>query len=239
MKPAQFALNMLAAVSAAEKETIMIKESDRADIKTVAGMRLLYVMATEAEYLDSLRSRFRPLISQVGPVEAALNVSGYLSAHGQVDLVVCLGSAGSARLEQAQVYQVSDVSYRDMDASPFGFEKGVTPFSNLPATIDVGMAIDGLPTASISTGANVISGEHYHAIDADMVDMETWAVMRACHAAEVPMIGLRGISDGAHPVAEYSDWTRYLHVIDERLGAAVDRLETALVSGRLHPALPR
>jgi len=216
----------------------MSTESDPATVKTVAGKRLLYVMATQAEYLDALRSRFQPLISQVGPVESAMNVSRFLAAQGGVDLVVCLGSAGSARLEQAQIYQVSQVSYRDMDASPFGFEKGVTPFSNLPATIDLGMRINGIDAASISTGANVVSGDAYSTVEADMVDMETWAVMRACHCFDVPMIGLRGISDGAHPVAEYSDWTRYLHVIDERLGAAVDQLEADIETGALDPALP-
>ena len=92
--------------------------------------------------------------------------------------------------------------------------------------------------ASISTGANVVSGEAYKTISQDMVDMESWAIMRACHAMKVPMIGLRGISDGAHPVAELSDWTRYLSVIDERLGVAVDRVEAALENGELVPVLP-
>ena len=68
--------------------------------------------------------------------------------------------------------------------------------------------------------------------------METWAIMRAYHAMNVPLIGLRGISDGAHPVAELSDWTRYLSVIDEQLGIAVDQVEAALENGRLKPVLP-
>ena len=83
-----------------------------------------------------------------------------------------------------------------------------------------------------------MSGDAYGAIEQDMVDMETWAVMRACQVFQVPMIGLRGISDGAHPVAEYSDWSRYLEVIDQRLALAVDELEAALDSGDLRPAMP-
>jgi adenosylhomocysteine nucleosidase len=158
-----------------------------------------------------------------------------LAQHREVDLVISLGSAGSARLEQAHVYQVSSIAYRDMDASAFGFPKGVTPFSNLPAEIELGMVVDNLPTASISTGANVVSGEGYHGVDQDMVDMESWAILRACLMAQVPLIGLRGISDGAHPVAEYSDWTRYLSVIDERLAEAVDRIEAGLRAGSLVP----
>lgn len=207
-------------------------------VKEVGGMQVLYVMATQAEYQDALQSRFQPLICQVGPVEAAMHVAAFLAACPEVDLVISLGSAGSSRLEQAQVYQVSSVAYRDMDASAFGFPVGVTPFSDLPPVIDLGMAVEGLAPASISTGANVVSGEAYKTIAQDMVDMETWAIMRACHSFKVPMIGLRGISDGADPVAELSDWTRYLAVIDQRLGEAVDHVEQALINRSLRPTLP-
>ena len=152
---------------------------DSVAVKKVGDFQVLYVMATLAEYLDALRERFQPLICQVGPVEAAMHVAGYLAAHPGVDLVVSLGSAGSAKLEQAEVYQVSSVAYRDMDASPFGFPKGVTPFSGLPPQIELGMGVAGLEPASISTGANVVSGDAYGTIAQDMVDMESWAVMRA------------------------------------------------------------
>ena len=150
-----------------------------------------------------------------------------------IDLVVSLGSAGSRTLEQAQVYQVSTVSYRDMDASALGFERGVTPFLDCPPVIDLPHCIKGVPLASIATGASIMSGAAYDGIDADMVDMESYAIARACMIADVHMIGLRGISDGAHPVAELSDWTRYLEVIDERLGEVVDGLEAQIANGSL------
>lgn len=204
-------------------------------IKTVADRRLLYVMATDAEYGDALKQSIVPLNCGVGPVEAALSLSRFMAQQSEIDLVISLGSAGSRTLEQASVYQVGSVSYRDMDASAFGFSKGETPFLGLPAQIDIRHRIPDVPAASISTGANVVSGEAYDAVDADMVDMETWAILRASMVANVPMIGLRGISDGAEPVAEYADWTRYLKVIDERLAQTVALLEKALEQG--HPDL--
>ena len=212
---------------------------DSVAVKNVGDVRVLYVMATQAEYLEALKARFQPLICQVGPVEAALHMAAFLTQHREVDLVISLGSAGSSRLEQAQVYQVSSVAYRDMDASPFGFPKGVTPFSDLPAEIELGMPVQGVPSASISTGANVVSGDAYAGVEQDMVDMETWAILRACQVAKVPLIGLRGISDGAHPVAEFNDWTRYLSVIDQRLADVVDQIESALGQGHLVPRLPQ
>ena len=97
-------------------------------------------------------------------MEAALYVAGYLATNPDVDLVISFGSAGSAKLDHAHVYQVSSVAYRDIDASPFGFPKGVTPFPGLPPVIDLGIAVTGLEQASISTGANVISGEAYRSL---------------------------------------------------------------------------
>ena len=149
------------------------------------------------------------------------------------NLVVSLGSAGSRTLEQNGVYQVSSVSYRDMDASPLGFPKGETPFLDLPRSVDLPFSVPGLPSASLSTGANIVSGPAYDAIDADMVDMETYAVLRACQNFRVPLIGLRGISDGADELRHVGDWTEYLHIIDEKLADAVDTLVIRLEQGSL------
>ncbi|MFQ0814639.1 5'-methylthioadenosine nucleosidase [Brucella anthropi] len=206
-------------------------------MKTVAGKRLLYVMAADAEYGRHLAKLFTPLMVGVGPVEAAANLSYALADMTQSgekpDLVISLGSAGSARLQQAQVFQVSCVSYRDMDASPLGFEKGATPFLDLPKVIDLPVFLPGIPGASLSTGANIVSGGAYDTIDADMVDMETYACLRACQLSGVPLFGLRGISDGASELQHVGDWTQYLHIIDEKLADAVERLESAIAAGLL------
>ncbi|MEM5470933.1 5'-methylthioadenosine/S-adenosylhomocysteine nucleosidase [Hoeflea sp. AS60] len=202
-------------------------------VKQVGNRRVLYVMAAEPEYGPHLKARFEPLITGVGPVEAAVAVAASLSAHGpeRPDCIVCLGSAGSRMLEQTGVYQVSSVSYRDMDASPLGFEKGRTPFLDLPAVLPLPVIADGVPSARLSTGANIVSGAAYDLIDADMVDMETFAVLRAASLFGVPVIGLRGISDGKAELNHIDDWTEYLHVIDEKLAQAVDLVEAAIASG--------
>lgn len=204
-------------------------------LKGVAGRRLLFVMAAEAEYGPHLRRRFSPLMTGVGPVEAAVTLAAALAplAHAETlpDLVVSLGSAGSRVLEQTGVYQATSVSYRDMDASALGFEKGATPFLELPAVVPMPLLVPGIAGASLSTGANVVSGAAYDAVAADMVDMETFAVLRACQRFGVPLVALRGISDGAAELSHVGDWTEYLHVVDEKLADAVDRLEDALADG--------
>lgn len=209
---------------------------------SIAGMRVLFVMATDHEYGPHLKARMTPLITGVGPVEAAVHAAVWLErlrAAGELpDLVVSLGSAGSRRCQVGGIYQVESVSWRDIDASRIGFAKGVTPFADHPAVLQVPTLLDGIPCASVSTGGDVVGGDDYDGIDADLVEMETYAVLRACQRFAVPMIGLRGVSDGPGELDGLSGWTELLALLDERLADAVDRLfETLSVKG-LAQAIP-
>jgi adenosylhomocysteine nucleosidase len=195
-------------------------------------LNVLFVMATVQEYGAELRKRIEPLVTGVGPVEAAAVTAhrlAELTATGEpVELIVSLGSAGSNVLDQGEVYQARSVSYRDMDASPLGFEKGRTPFLDFAAELAIIQQLDGIASASLSTGANIVTGDAYGAVGSEMVDMETFGIMRAAHRFRVPLIGLRGISDGREPVSKYEDWTRYLDDIDHKLAAITDRMEALL-----------
>lgn len=188
-------------------------------------------MAHDAEYGPALQQRITPVMTGIGPTEAALSTATALARLAMQsslpDLVICLGSAGSATLDQGAIFQVSTVSYRDMDASPLGFEKGITPFANLPANLPL-QSVQTLPSASLATGASVVSATDYDQIDADMVDMETWSVARACMAYDLPLIGLRGISDGARPLQGLTCWTDLLPVLDTRLAEALDSIAPQL-----------
>jgi len=201
----------------------------------ISGHDVLFVMAVDAEYGPHLRRRISPLMTGVGPIEAAVVLTGALAALRHADrlpdLVVSLGSAGSPSLAQAQVYQVGAVEYRDMDASALGYAKGETPFLQLPVRVPLPHRIPDLPAASLATGGSVVSGAAYDGIEAEMVDMETFAILRACQSFGIPMIGLRGISDGVAEVRQLSDWTQYRHLVDERLAEAVDLLAQALERG--------
>ncbi|RLQ87398.1 5'-methylthioadenosine/S-adenosylhomocysteine nucleosidase [Notoacmeibacter ruber] len=206
-------------------------------LKDVAGKRVLYVMATEQEYGDELRSLFTPLRTGVGPVEAALGLAVGLArlAHSfqLPDLIVSIGSAGSQRLEQGEVYQVSSVAYRDMDASALGFPKGETPFLDLPPIMPLPFSVADIPSATLSTGANIVSGADYDGIDADLVDMETFAHLRAAMQFDVPLVGLRGVSDGAEELRHFDDWTRLLPILDMKLASAVNGVEKSIRDGML------
>lgn len=192
------------------------------------GRRLLFVMAAEAEYGPALQARIVPAMTGVGPIEAAVGTTAALAelagGAGLPDLVVSLGSAGSRRCALGQVYQVSSVAWRDMDASLLGFIRGVTPFVDHEVAVPLPTPLAAWPTASLSTGADVVGGAGYDAIDADMVDMESFAVLRACQRFGVPMVGLRGISDGPGELTGIGDWKRLLAHLDVALAEAVDAL---------------
>jgi adenosylhomocysteine nucleosidase len=210
-------------------------DNPRQHFTKVGGLSVLFIMATEQEFGPHLKARIAPLITGVGPVEAAATTGAALATLAQLgalpDLVFTLGSAGSRLLDHARVYQLASVAYRDMDCSPLGFEKGRTPFIDEPAVIPISHRIPEIPAASISSGANIVSGKAYEAIGADMADMESYAVLRATRRFGLPMIGLRGISDGKAEVTRFEDWTEYLHLIDERLATALDRFSAAVESG--------
>ncbi|RUW52512.1 5'-methylthioadenosine/S-adenosylhomocysteine nucleosidase, partial [Mesorhizobium sp. M8A.F.Ca.ET.021.01.1.1] len=171
------------------------------NVVRIGGKDVLFVMAAKAEYGPHLQRLFTPLMTGVGPVEAGVRLGAELSwlksAKALPDLVVSLGSAGSRTLEQTEIYQAVSAAYRDIDASPLGFEKGATPFLDLPVTVPLPLRIPEIKQATLSTGGAIITGAAYEAIAADMVDMETFACLRACQLFDIPLIGLRGISDGA------------------------------------------
>jgi adenosylhomocysteine nucleosidase len=195
-------------------------------VRAASGKTILFVMATEVEFGPYLKQRFTPLITGVGPVEGAVVLTAVLSdlkSQGQLpDVVVSIGSAGSRILEQGEVYQATLVAYRDMDASAIGFEKGRTPMLDLPAQVALPYFIKGIKAATLSTGASVVSGGGYDDIAEDMVDMETFAHMRACDRFGIPLIALRGISDGAEELQHYGSWADALPALDRHLAHAVD-----------------
>jgi adenosylhomocysteine nucleosidase len=204
-------------------------------LSRIGDLSVLFVMATEQEYGPFLKRLIKPVITGVGPVECAAAAGAALAtlaaAGTMPGLVFSVGSAGSRTLEHAAIYQIASVAYRDMDASPIGVPKGVTPFLDAPAVIPIPHRIPGVPAATISTGGAIISGTGYDAIDADMVDMESFAVLRAAHRFGVPMVGLRGISDGRNELIGIHDWTEYLHVIDQRLAVTLEDFAGAVTAG--------
>ena len=65
-----------------------------------------------------------------------------------------------------------------------------------------------------------------------LFDLIAFSVRQGLAGLET-LVGLRGISDGKAELTHIGDWTEYLDVIDEKLAAAVDRLEAAILDGTI------
>lgn len=196
------------------------------------GKTILFLMATAAEYLSDLKQLIDPVIIGVGPVEAAVNTGRILANVDRLpDYVILLGSAGSATLGQGEVYQANSIAYRDMDATALGFARGQTPFLEQPPVIDLNNTIPSLRQASLSTGASIILTKQFALIDEEMVDMESYAVLRVCQSYEVELIVLRGISDGPKELKVYQDWIELLPTVDKHLALAVKETLNYLENG--------
>ena len=202
-------------------------------------LKVLVVMAADAEYGNALKSiGVKPSIIGVGPIESAINMTILLkdleNSNNLPDLVVNLGSAGSDQHDQGTILQASSISYRDMDASPFGFEKGKTPFSTLPAKLPIDIQIPDVGTTSLSTGATVISNgaeNEYDHLKEMTAEMEAYAIDTSCIKLGIPMIKILGISDGKQALeGKETDWTQHLSNIDKGLANAVSSLKEALES---------
>jgi adenosylhomocysteine nucleosidase len=200
----------------------------------INGVSVLTLIAAQSEYGTKMTAAgIQPEFIGVGPIEASFNTSKTLMQkqfdNKLPDIIFSVGTAGSATLNQAELYQITSASYRDMNAIAFGFPKGVTPFADYPAIFELPALFKDMPTASIATGACVINkqgcaGITFADIDADCVDMETYAVMRVAHGFKIPVIGLRGISDGKYDSHGIASWEEYLSVIDTKIANFYDRL---------------
>jgi adenosylhomocysteine nucleosidase len=126
-----------------------------------------------------LRARFTPLITGIGPVEAALYTGvalARLEAAGQLpDLIVCLGSAGSRRcaLGSGPPDRQRLVARHGRLAARHRARRGA--LSGRAERASIGNPA-GPPVATLSSGGDVVSGDHWDRVSADMVDMETYAV---------------------------------------------------------------
>ncbi len=201
------------------------------------GVTALVVMATDLEYGAHLKQLgIKPLITGLGPVQAAIVLTHALGELGRAnrrpDVIINLGSAGSATLQQGVVYRVARSGYRDMDASAFGFPKGQTPYSPHPIMVEAAEIMSGFPCASCSTGANVISD--HTTTGTDLADMEYAALNEVAMKFGIALIGFKGVSDGAKPLTgELTEWTELLPIIDRNLADAVTDLKTRLRQGEI------
>jgi adenosylhomocysteine nucleosidase len=166
------------------------------------------------------------LYTGLGKVNAALSLARRLSqlrARGALPkMVVNFGTAGSRTFATGSVIACRKFVQRDMDVTGLGFALGETPFEAVPATLAFPAVFQGLPEGICGTGDRFETGAA--GLACDVIDMEAYALAKACLAEEVPFACAKYISDGAdHTAAD--DW----HASLPKAAAAFFALYQALV----------
>jgi len=147
------------------------------------------------------------LYTGLGKVNAALSLSRRLASlraqSALPKMVVNFGTAGSRTFATGSVVACRSFVQRDMDVTGLGFSLGETPFETLPATLSFPAVFAGLPEGVCGTGDRFETGAS--GLACDVIDMEAYALAKACLAEDVPFACAKYISDGAdHTAAD--DW---------------------------------
>ena len=139
------------------------------------------IVALEVELADiDLPSGVRVTFSGVGKVNAALAAARVLG-HGDCRYVINYGTAGSLSPALAgRLVRVSSIVQRDMDARPLA-PLGTTPFEEAGTAAVIDLGGDGV---RLSTGDNFVTSPPK--VESDIVDMEAYAIAKACVRADMP-----------------------------------------------------
>jgi adenosylhomocysteine nucleosidase len=162
--------------------------------------KLLIVMALPQESRGLLESAGADLLyTGVGKVNAAATLTRRLTeirCRGEaLPLVVNMGTAGSRSIPAHSLVAATRFAQRDMDVSGLGFAPGVTPFDATPAVLEFPRVFAHLPSVLCSTADSFAT--HLHEVSGDVVDMEAFALARACHAENARFGCVKYVTDGA------------------------------------------
>ncbi len=182
----------------------------------------LVVMALELEGQGAFERAGVPVLyTGLGKVNAALalgtRLAAYRAARQPLPLVLNFGSAGSRCFPTGSLVACARFVQRDMDVSGLGYALGVTPFEADGAELAFPEVFHGLPHGVCGTGDSFETGPPRLACD--LVDMEAYALAKACHRAGAAFGCAKFVTDGADHAAA-ADWQANL----EHAAAAFVRL---------------
>ena len=139
------------------------------------------------------------LFTGVGKINATYELTKVLSKD-RFDLVINYGTAAS-KIYQGLV-DCTKFIQRDMDATPLGFKKGITPFEDLPMMIDFSHIKN-----PIGKNLTCYTGDSF-ATDLtpydDVVDMEAYALAKTCRNLGKDFVSYKYISDNGNA----DDWEK-------------------------------
>lgn len=161
---------------------------------------VLVAMALPAEGAGRFEARgVGVLYTGIGKINAAVALTNALARYREagrpMPLVANFGTAGSARIAPRTLVSCRRFVDRDMDVGALGFAPGVTPFDPLPPVLEFGRHFPALPDAVCGSGDSFATRAHDDACD--VVDMEAYALAKACRIAGAEFACAKYVSDAA------------------------------------------
>ena len=140
--------------------------------------------------------------SGVGKVNAALTAAKVIEQYNP-KLIINFGTAGSHAVEPHTLVDCNKFIQRDMHVKELGFDFAVTPFEeDVPTVLE--FSSSGGMNMTCGTGDNFVASSDE--LGCDVVDMEAYAIAKACHLAGVDFMSYKYITDGAGEDAA-AQWT--------------------------------
>ena len=158
----------------------------------------LIVVALEDELNKNDLVGWRIVYTGIGKVNALIAL-GRAIREKRPSKIINFGTAGSSRTELSGLHEVTLFKQRDMDVRPLGFELGETPLDEIN---DINLNRPGL---SCATGDSFVDSSQD--IEADLFDMESYAIAKLCVIEKIDFSCFKYVSDNADGDAS-KDWKR-------------------------------
>ena len=166
----------------------------------------LYVVALKEEVNTEFIDKFDVLITGVGKVNAAYELTRHLAENNnRYNLVINFGTAGSNYLDPGTFVDCTRFYEKDMDCLPLGFEPFQTPFEK---EIIIDFSLESIFNP-LNKNLSCYTGDKFVTEDLEydgIFDMEAYALAKVCKNFQLPFISFKYISDGANSDSA-GDWT--------------------------------
>jgi len=176
-------------------------------------MATMIILAALQEEIPTIHVEPNVFVTGLGKVNAALTATRLIMEHSP-QLVVNFGTAGSVSSEHTQgLVECTGYIQRDMDCSPLGFDKYVTPYEE-------GGHLLGTPEIVCASGDSFMTdAAELPATGVHIVDMEAYAMAKVCREFGIQFRCFKYISDNADENAS-DDWSTFAHAKAEALFVA-------------------
>lgn len=155
----------------------------------------ILIAALHVETQSLTEEHIETIYTGVGKVNAAIKTTQAIIEH-KPKRIINYGTAGSHIYNQGELIDCTQFIQRDIDVTGLGFQLHETPFDgNIP------MKLSFKPAKNlIGKNATLYSGDSFvrdRTVKYDVVDMEGYAIAKACYLYDIDFISYKYISDGA------------------------------------------